>query len=449
MWTCSFIPLTTYAFTPNHFIVLHNKVKSPVVDLTFVFADHNHDDDSASATAAVACVGNDDEDDDTAAVADISGNGTVDYDEDEADDYDDDAVDKDGHFVSAEPDILPGGKSLPLGRFFETEKVIEILQRTSVNDTLSEVPKGKKNDVYFVVQNENNKDRRAQGKRSQFWDDRGAWECNSTSRSFFLQENEKLWSVTYRQTKYCIQVIQNKNYVQIPPNPQPQAEDVLVLSRYYAKHKSGAGYEKRVSFMHSEKFPALAVHEFKGCCPELKHHAYVRTKPQVIDKIKEEVIVKKVGEIYSSNEDILEGPSNRRQIYNIKARSQTKSQVIPKANFADQVSALEELQHTMPFVKLIVRQYKKVPSVILYTEEQISDIKRFCCPPVTAESTVLGFDKTFNLSNIHVTVSVYKCLAVKRRSTNDHSIFCGPLLIHGNSDKDTFFFFFCTIYLDN
>ncbi|GFO31698.1 polyprotein [Plakobranchus ocellatus] len=69
-------------------------------------------------------------------------NGTVDYDEDEADDYDDDAVDKDGHFVSTEPDILPGGKSLPLGRCLETEKVIEILQRTSVNDTLSEVPRG-------------------------------------------------------------------------------------------------------------------------------------------------------------------------------------------------------------------------------------------------------------------------------------------------------------------
>ncbi|GFO21162.1 hypothetical protein PoB_004766700 [Plakobranchus ocellatus] len=86
MWTCSFIPLTTNAFTPNHFVVLHDKLKSPVVDLTFVSVDDDHDDDSASATAAVACVGNDDEDDDTAAVADISDNGTVDYDEDEADD---------------------------------------------------------------------------------------------------------------------------------------------------------------------------------------------------------------------------------------------------------------------------------------------------------------------------------------------------------------------------
>ncbi|GFO19057.1 hypothetical protein PoB_004556200 [Plakobranchus ocellatus] len=155
-----------------------------------------------------------------------------------------------------------------LGIFLETEKVVQILQHTSVNDTLSEVPRGKKDNVHFVVQNENKKDRIAQGKRSQFWDDRGVWECDSTSRSYFLQENEKLRSVTYRQTKYCIQVRQNKNYVQVPLNPQLQAEDVLVLSRYYVKHKSGAGYEKRVSFLHSEKFPALAVHEFKGCYPE-------------------------------------------------------------------------------------------------------------------------------------------------------------------------------------
>ncbi|GFO26725.1 hypothetical protein PoB_005323000 [Plakobranchus ocellatus] len=86
----------------------------------------------------------------------------------------------------------------------------------------------------------------------------------ATNRSYFLQENEKLRSVTYRQTKYCIQVRQNKNYVQVPLNPQPQAETVLVLSRYYAKYKSGAGYEKRISFLHSEKFPALAFDDLRA-----------------------------------------------------------------------------------------------------------------------------------------------------------------------------------------
>ncbi|GFN91194.1 hypothetical protein PoB_001770000 [Plakobranchus ocellatus] len=88
----------------------------PTQDLTFVLADDNHD--LASAIAAVACVGNDNGDDDTAAVADH-----FDYEKDEADDYDDDAVagDKDGHFVSTAPGILPGGKSLPFEGFVPLE----------------------------------------------------------------------------------------------------------------------------------------------------------------------------------------------------------------------------------------------------------------------------------------------------------------------------------------
>ena len=75
----------------------------------------------------------------------------------------------------------------------------------------------------------------------------------------------------------------------------------------------------------------------------------MRTKPQLIEKIKEEVRVKKAADIYDSIEDVLEGPPNRRQVYNIKARTQNKGQVIPKANFADKVTALEDLQHTMLF----------------------------------------------------------------------------------------------------
>ena len=54
---------------------------------------------------------------------------------------------------------------------------------------------------------------------------------------------------------------------------------------------------------------------------------------------------------------------------------------------------------------------------------------------------MLGIDKTFNLSDLHVTGTVYKCLSVKRRDTGAHPIFCGPLLLHGNSDKDTFYLF--------
>ncbi|GFR72184.1 hypothetical protein ElyMa_005699300 [Elysia marginata] len=46
-------------------------------------------------------------------------------------------------------------------------------------------------DVYFVVQNENNKVRRAQGMRSQFWDDRGAWLLDCPQEPVLRSDDEK------------------------------------------------------------------------------------------------------------------------------------------------------------------------------------------------------------------------------------------------------------------
>ncbi|GFO40385.1 hypothetical protein PoB_006689000 [Plakobranchus ocellatus] len=156
--TCSFIPLTTYAFTPNHFVDLHVKWKLPVVYSSFISTDDNNDDCSASATVAV--VSNDDDGDYMAVVAGVSDADTNDY---EADDYDDNAGadNKDDNFVSTARDILPDGKSPRYGRFLENEKIIQILHRTSVNDTLSEVPRSRKDNVYFAAHTEHNKDRSA------------------------------------------------------------------------------------------------------------------------------------------------------------------------------------------------------------------------------------------------------------------------------------------------
>ena len=57
---------------------------------------------------------------------------------------------------------------------------------------------------------------------------------------------------------------------------------------------------------------------------------------------------------------------------------------------------------------IIVRQSQRVPIIILYTEDQINDLKRFCCPPHAAQSTALDIGKTHNLSDVHVTVTVYR-----------------------------------------
>ena len=162
--------------------------------------------------------------------------------------------------------------------------------------------------------------------------------------------------------------------------------------------------------------------------------------PPVMQKLKSETKFKKASEIYSSC-DFFEGPTNIRQIYNAKARAKQGPQDVHKATFANEVAAVEELQHSMPFLQLILRQRQKVPCIVLYTQDQLQDLKRFCCPPMSGHSTVLGIDKTFNLGTVHVTVTVFKCLAVKTKRRKDFPIFCGPMFLHGNSEREKFFFF--------
>ena len=94
------------------------------------------------------------------------------------------------------------------------------------------------------------------------------------------------------------------------------------------------------------------------------------------------------------------------------------------------------------FVRSVHFSANKIPTVVLYTEDQVKDVTRFCCSWPLARSTVFGFDKTYNLTDLYVTPGVFKNLSVTRRSTGDHPIFVGPILIHGNSDFETFHVFF-------
>lgn len=101
-------------------------------------------------------------------------------------------------------------------------------------------------------------------------------------------------------------------------------------------------------------------------------------------------------------------------------------------NFADNIQVVENILHSNPFVQQVINFKSKVPSVICYLPDQIQDMKIFCAVP---DGAVLGFDKTFNLADIHVTVAVFKHKAVRKYDTRDHPIFFGPFFFHGNCDE--------------
>ena len=96
--------------------------------------------------------------------------------------------------------------------------------------------------------------------------------------------------------------------------------------------------------------------------------------------------------------------------------------------------------YTHPFMQQVVHTKDKVPTVILYTAEQLFDIDRLCIKQLN----ILGFDKTFNISkDVHVTACVFKQKLDVRNTTGDNPIFLGPMMLHGSSTIVVYTSFFC------
>ena len=120
---------------------------------------------------ASAAVLNDDDDKDDDDNDDDNGVDGVDIgcgDDDDDDDVDIGVCDDD---VGLDGAVGVHTKLLRHSRFLEAENVINILQSassTANSDCIPEVPRGQKDDVYFVVNNGKNVERRKQGKQSQF-----------------------------------------------------------------------------------------------------------------------------------------------------------------------------------------------------------------------------------------------------------------------------------------
>jgi len=70
----------------------------------------------------------------------------------------------------------------------------------------------------------------------------------------------------------------------------------------------------------------------------------------------------------------------------------------------------------------------------------MDDIRALCFHKQAG--TVWSFDKTYNLGKLYVTVSVYRNIVLQRTGSESSPTYIGPLLIHGNSDFETYNVFF-------
>jgi len=245
-----------------------------------------------------------------------------------------------------------------------------------------------------------------------------------------------------------------------PYDPQPSPSDVVTLTRYYVSLSADSKFRRRVTWIASTSNSTsnIAIFEYFGQHassgePHGNHRdrvgkaPYVRTPATTMDDVAEKLKSQRPQEVYNDHvatDDINDAPRDSRVVHNKKAAiSRAVAAASGKTtcrNIGDEVQQMLSMVQSDNFVRCVVVTRDRVPSVILYTDRQIQDLKSFCFS--RPDGSVLGFDKTYNLGAMFVTPSVYKNPALIRRRTNDSPIFIGPLFVHGHSDVDTYGQFF-------
>lgn len=82
----------------------------------------------------------------------------------------------------------------------------------------------------------------------------------------------------------------------------------------------------------------------------------------------------------------------------------------------------------------------KPPSVIVYSDEQMEDMKTNCAG---TNGSVIGIDRTFNLGPCFVTTTTYKNQKILKRETLQNPIFLGPSFLHWDGETETYYKFLC------
>ena len=121
---------------------------------------------------------------------------------------------------------------------------------------------------------------------------------------------------------------------------------------------------------------------------------------------------RQVYEAHVLKAESFEVPRDHKQVRNL-ASSVKASEVGPSGkgvgvkNLADDIQSIVQGMHNQTFVQSVILNTGKMPVIIAYTADQITDMKRFCArdTPVSLRS-VVGIDRTFNLGPCFVTTMV-------------------------------------------
>lgn len=323
---------------------------------------------------------------------------------------------------------------------------------------LGRIPNGTKNDINFVVNNFKNVQNIG---KSVFPDDCGVWDtkAGTTVNLDYVVEGDAL-KIVYKNKDglYCFKKTANKKGTLHVITPQPT--QILSIHRYYAALKGDPKFKKKVTTVraapdHLSSLLTLAVVEYQGSTKpthsKLPHgnsqtnEPYTRTDPEILRRAYERCNSKPATEVCydMAFEDSTFAPKSSRQIHDKVSREKKKlsehNNLLRRNNVADDVLSVLSEVHSSPFIQQVINTKNKNPSIILYTSDQIADLKSNCSGE---DGSVLGVDRTFNLGKFFVTSFSYKNKKVINRKTKQYPILLGPVFIHSDADQSSYNVFF-------
>jgi hypothetical protein len=220
-----------------------------------------------------------------------------------------------------------------------------------------------------------------------------------------------------------------------PLEPQPTKGDVVTLIRNTSTLAASSKYKRRVTWLEcnaQRKYDALAVVEYFGthvtgarhdrCKDPQAEEAYVRDRRNDTAATRADDNQCSLYNNLIVDLDCDTAPQNSRVVPNRKFADDRKIREAAGFttchNFTDEFQFVFNLVQTEKalgadcFLRYCTAAGCRLSSVILYIERQIHEPKYFCFlgPAVS----VISFDKTYNLGEVHVTGAVYKNLAVSR-----------------------------------
>lgn len=134
-------------------------------------------------------------------------------------------------------------------------------------------------------------------------------------------------------------------------------------------------------------------------------------------------------------------PRNVRQAKHIKQRLGLTSSSTASKSSIDPLMAVLELQKSTfaGFIREVV--CNDLPTIMLFTDQQVDDMVRFCCHNRASFVSELGVDVTFQLGPFYLVVTTYKNTVLRVKGTNHSPCFLGPVMMCMTKEESTYLSF--------